>query len=553
MAFKGLFSRKDTSSDAQKNEEQQVDSSGSSENVEESPADSDSKIEDVPDQSCRFCYEPFNNGDDTYKCPNCDTHYHYPRCLRNQPNCRVCGERIIEHENIVKLVNTLHAVCPNCQTKIQLEYSLEPKIPVNCSSCGRSGKLANPYLKAMEEKDDEIIEDSGIDQELIDDGTEDAAAGTGEEVISPGSVTPRKPKLVIMEESITCHVCLGAIKTGLPVVVCKCGKKYHESCANRVKTCPICDVDITDYDPVDDLVRSRSAKFRELVEEFASESVSEYEQELTPEPVEPVEPTGVETAPEPETSPEPEPATAPVTETPEPQPEEEGEVSDTDGAKFELNSSVTFENYLINDENRIVHSIAKGVAQAPGHEYRLLYMHGANGLGKTHLLQAIGNYVQNHKELKVEYAGAKQFFSTFDDALSSGKQKQFVAKFKDTDVILLDDLHEVSNSKSSQEKITKVFQNFLENDKQIVIAGDRPIEDMDSLEKNLANLFNDGLNVRLNTQGPELRKEILKKHITNESAKILNDLIDDPSKLDDSDLSKLKKEISKIIRAKEAK
>jgi DNA replication protein DnaC/DNA-directed RNA polymerase subunit RPC12/RpoP len=523
MAIMGLFNRNKGTEDHQDNS---LDKNDNSKKELSSENSSKMKTEELPDEGCKFCYESFENGDNAYKCTNCGTHYHYPICLKSQANCRVCGEKIVEKGNVMILVNTLHAICPKCKTKIKLDFTLEPKIGVKCSSCGSEGKIPNPYLKAVKskrKKPDDSLEEFDIDKAVLKDTTEP-------EVITTSSVKLRKPKLVIMEESIPCHVCLGAIKTGLPVVVCRCGKKYHESCANRVASCPICDADLTDYEPVDDLVRTRSEKFGKGETESPMTSASELSQEPTPEP---------EPAP-----PEPEPASAAATE-PEP---EQSVPEPTPGPLEELDTNYTFDNYTVNDQNRIIHSIAHGIAEAPGYEFKLLFFHGEKGFGKTHLLQAIGNYVKNKNcDLNAIYFPTKDFFSEMDQVIDNGNQKEFENNFKNMDIILLDDFHEVPKNKAGQEMIGKLFDDLLKNGKQIVIASEKPINDINALDKNLSKLFQDGLNIKLKSPSHDLRQEILRKHVSGESAKLFDELMKSAEIKDNVDLGSLKKKLSQLI------
>jgi chromosomal replication initiator protein len=176
-------------------------------------------------------------------------------------------------------------------------------------------------------------------------------------------------------------------------------------------------------------------------------------------------------------------------------------------------------------------------------------MYGTQGLGKTHLLQAIGNYVENnYSDMKVKYAPAKNFFSELDNALAKGKHRDYVSDLKNTDVFLIDDFNEVSQDKKTQDLVNKIFNNFIKNGKQIVITGDRPIESIKSLEKNLSAIFKDALNLKLADQDPELRKEILRRHVSDISVKLLEDLIENSAEKEQNDLDQLKKEIAKAIK-----
>jgi chromosomal replication initiator protein DnaA len=575
MDIKRLFSRKETRDTYP--EDNKVKASKAKDN-EPSSNESEILMEDLPTDDCRFCYNKFRSGNNAYKCGKCGTYYHFPNCVRNQASCRVCGEEIVKSSNTVKLIKFLFAVCPKCRKKMKLDFSLEPKLHVNCASCGSKGRIPNPYLKEDEFKDKQLTEptdDEGPEpvSELNDEAEPESESESDESdsakdpaIIKPGNIKLRKPKLVIMEESITCQVCLGVIKTGLPVVICRCGKKFHEMCALRVERCPSCDLDLTDYEPENEIARERSSKFGSLDAESEEEPEPEPDEEPEPEP-EPDEEPEPEPEPDEEPEPEPEPDEEPE---PEPEPDEEPEPKPIPESYPEsepepalastpepeegseelpkLDPNITFDNYLIDNNNRIIHSIAHGVAEAPGNEFNFLYMYGNEGFGKTHLLNAIGNHIkENESDKDVKYINAKQFFSEMEDAFDTGKQKEFEAYFSNADVLLVDDFQEITDNIKSQKMVNKIIKKLMINNKQIVFTGDKPIESIEALEKQLANLFKDGLNIKLTPPGPQLQKEILKKHVSNLSIGVLEDLIDKSIKDGEVDIDQLKKEISKII------
>ena len=122
MDLKGIFSRKNNN---ERDQRTYPENNTEADETSQQKNESESIIEEVPEDKCRQCYESFKSGDEAYKCENCDTVYHYPNCIRNQTSCRVCGEKIIEKNHVVKLVNIKYARCPKCKIKMQLDYSLE--------------------------------------------------------------------------------------------------------------------------------------------------------------------------------------------------------------------------------------------------------------------------------------------------------------------------------------------------------------------------------------------------------------------------------------------
>ena len=192
-----------------------------------------------------------------------------------------------------------------------------------------------------------------------------------------------------------------------------------------------------------------------------------------------------------------------------------------------------------------------GIAQAPGNEFNLFVMRGDRGYGKTHLLQAIGNFAQNNQEnVKVKYTPAKKLASELAKAVSKGKENQLEAFYDKNDIILLDDFHEVKMDSKEQKIVEKIFNNFLNNNKQIVIASEKPIDSIMKLNNALSEQIKNGLNIQMKSPEPEIQKELFKKQLSSESAKLFDDLVNKSLIKNEKDLDMVKKEIAKLLASK---
>ena len=194
-----------------------------------------------------------------------------------------------------------------------------------------------------------------------------------------------------------------------------------------------------------------------------------------------------------------------------------------------LNKNYTFENFVVGTSNKLAHATAMAVADSPGQTYNPLFIYGASGLGKTHLMHAIGNYIEDNTDKKVLYVSSEQFINDFLKIRKDENNKTnfdyadyFKNKYRSLDVLIIDDIQFLSTAHKSQEEFFHTF-NILYNDKkQIIISSDRSPNDLKLLEDRLKTRFCWGLTVDIYPPEFELRKNILRKKI--EAIKLLPEI-----------------------------
>jgi chromosomal replication initiator protein len=172
-----------------------------------------------------------------------------------------------------------------------------------------------------------------------------------------------------------------------------------------------------------------------------------------------------------------------------------------------LNPKYTFETFVIGSSNRFAHAAAVAVAEAPAKAYNPLFVYGDSGLGKTHLLHAIGHYAQTlYSGLKVRYVSSEEFTNDFINMIRDGKQDGFRRRYRDVDVLLVDDIQFLENKEGTQEEFFHTFNTLHNASKQIVISSDRPPKRLVTLEDRLRSRFEWGL--LTDVQPPELETRI---------------------------------------------
>ncbi len=179
---------------------------------------------------------------------------------------------------------------------------------------------------------------------------------------------------------------------------------------------------------------------------------------------------------------------------------------------FAFNPKNTFETFVVGNNNNFAHAAALAVAQAPGKSYNPLFLYGGVGLGKTHLLHAIGQYVTNHQKIsRVAYVSSEKFTNEYIDAIQNNQLVRFRKKYRQTDVLLIDDIQFLSGKERIQEEFFHTFNALHENHKQIVLTCDRPAGEIQNLEHRLVSRFEWGLVTDLQPPDIETRTAILRK------------------------------------------
>ena len=177
-----------------------------------------------------------------------------------------------------------------------------------------------------------------------------------------------------------------------------------------------------------------------------------------------------------------------------------------------LNPKYTFDQFVIGEGNRFAHAAALAVAELPGHSYNPLFLYGSPGIGKTHLLHAIGNYVERFGSgLKVRYATIDEFTSAFVEALRVKGTADFKQRFRSADVVLIDDVQFLAGRERTREEFFHTFNALVGAGRQLVMTADCAPEDIPGLEDRLTERFRSGLVVELDAPGLEVRRAILAK------------------------------------------
>jgi chromosomal replication initiator protein len=205
---------------------------------------------------------------------------------------------------------------------------------------------------------------------------------------------------------------------------------------------------------------------------------------------------------------------------PEPSDEDDAETLATTAATG-INPKYTFDVFVIGASNRFAHAAALAVAEAPAQSYNPLFIHGSTGLGKTHLLQAIGHYVlQQHPRLNVRYVTTETVLNEFVDSMRDGRMVSFKQRYRTYDVLLVDDIQFIEGKERLQEEFFHTFNSLYEAGKQIVLSSDRPPHELATLESRLRSRFQWGLITDVQPPDLETRIAILRKKVMTEQIEI---------------------------------
>lgn len=225
-------------------------------------------------------------------------------------------------------------------------------------------------------------------------------------------------------------------------------------------------------------------------------------------------------------------------------------------ASANLNSEYTFDNFIVGNSNRFAFTAARAVAEKPGKAYNPLFLYGKSGLGKTHLMHSIGNYIIKNSNKKVLYVSSETFVNDYiyavrnnDKTNNFDKIDSFKKKYRNIDVLIIDDIQFLGTAAKGQEEFFHTFNELHDSNKQIIIASDRSVDDLKMLENRLITRFNWGLTANITPPDFNLRVDIIKKKISHQEAAedIPMEVIEYIANINDSDVRQLEGAITRVF------
>ncbi len=216
--------------------------------------------------------------------------------------------------------------------------------------------------------------------------------------------------------------------------------------------------------------------------------------------------------------------------------------------KSTLNPKYTFETFVVGNSNRFAHAAALAVGNEPGKAYNPLFLYGGVGLGKTHLMHAIGNRIlQNNNKMNVLYVTSEKFTNQLVNAIKDNKNEVFRNKYRSIDVLLIDDIQFIAGKERIQEEFFHTFNSLYEDGRQIIISSDKPPRDIQFLEDRLKSRFEWGLLADISCPDYETRLAILRKKAQDENILIDDFILSDIANKIDSNIRELEGVFNKIV------
>lgn len=219
-----------------------------------------------------------------------------------------------------------------------------------------------------------------------------------------------------------------------------------------------------------------------------------------------------------------------------------------------LNPRYNFQNYVVGKGNELAHAAAQAVAQKPGNSYNPLFIYGGVGLGKTHLLQAVGHEMyKKNPHVKILYASCERFTNEFIQAVRTGRGKEFKDTYRGVDLLLIDDIQFLTGKEGTQEEFFHTFNTLHQANKQIVISSDRPPKAIASLEHRLRSRFEWGMLVDVSSPDLETRVAILESKCKEKNFNMPHDLALHLANIVQSNVREMEGALTKIIAYHEFK
>ncbi len=215
-----------------------------------------------------------------------------------------------------------------------------------------------------------------------------------------------------------------------------------------------------------------------------------------------------------------------------------------------LKSKYTFDNFVVGNSNRFAHAACLAVAQSPAKSYNPLFVYGGVGLGKTHLMRAIGNYIiqyNNQSKVNILYISSEKFTNELINSIRDDRTVAFRDRYRNVDLLLIDDIQFLAGKERTQEEFFHTFNTLYESNKQIVITSDRPPQEIPTLEDRLISRFECGLITDIQPPDLETRIAILRKKAQTENLNIPDEVIDFIADKIPSNIRQLEGALNKLI------
>ncbi len=219
--------------------------------------------------------------------------------------------------------------------------------------------------------------------------------------------------------------------------------------------------------------------------------------------------------------------------------------------KSKFNKKYTFENFVVGKSNQVVCAAMQSVAQNPGYKFNPLFIYSGVGLGKTHLLHAVGNYLNEHRpDLNVLYVTCEKFTNDYVDTMKNSKEKstqEFRNKYRNVDVLMVDDIQSIRGKIGTQEEFFNTYNELYQNNKQIIIASDRPPKEMSELEERLRSRFSSGLIQDIQEPDYETKVAIIKKKCSQEGYLVDENVVDFIAQKTGTNIREMEGILSKVV------
>lgn len=224
------------------------------------------------------------------------------------------------------------------------------------------------------------------------------------------------------------------------------------------------------------------------------------------------------------------------------------ELSDHRTTEFRFDPKQTFDNYIVGGSNKLAAAAAKAVAEQPGKKINPLFIYGGSGLGKTHLLFAIGNYVTEHNpKLNVVYVATSKFVDDFTSAIQNNKANAFKETYNSADILIIDDIQGIINKPATQEQFFNIFNELYQNGKQIVITSDKQPKELSPLEDRLRSRFEWGMIADIGVPDIETRIAILNKKAQIERFNVSRDVIEYIAEISTTNIREMEGFLQRVV------